>query len=234
MKYDIIIPSWNQSTYVINCLRSIKEHSSDYRVIFVDNNSLQTELDTILPVLDTLPHLYIKMFQNEGFVKATNEGIRYSGSPYIVLMNNDTEATSGWLDKLVQPLIEHNNVGLSGPLTTTKLSWQGTYRKDLSGYRILDKGMVAFFCTMFKREVFENVGLLDEDFGVGFGDDDNYCDRCFKKGYKMALVQDLIIPHHHRSTFKSLYSTEEIKTMQSDALKLFYKKKNESSTGYNS
>ena len=184
MKYDIIIPSWNQSQYVINCLLSIKEHSTDYRVIFVDNNSLQTELDVILPVLETLPYLYIKMTNNEGFIKATNEGLRHSDSPYVILMNNDTEAVSGWLDKLVLPLIENENIGLSGPLTTTPNSWQGKYRKDLTGYKILDKGMLAFFCTMFKKEIFDIVGLLDEDFGVGFGDDDNYCDRCLKKDIK--------------------------------------------------
>jgi len=111
MKYDIIIPSWNQSRYVVNCLTSIKKYSKDYRVIFVDNDSLKTELDIILPVLNTLPHKYIKLLKNEGFVKATNIGILNSEAPFIVLMNNDVESVEGWLDKLVQPLEESSTVG---------------------------------------------------------------------------------------------------------------------------
>lgn len=226
MKYDIIIPSWNQSDYVINCLKSIKEHSNDYRVIFVDNGSLQTELDLIYPVLDTLPNRIISLEENLGFIKATNVGILHSDAPYIVLMNNDTEAVQGWLEKLVQPLEENKFVGLSGPLTTTPNSWQGVYPKDKNGYVIRKTGMLAFFCTMFKREVFETVGLLDESFGVGFGDDDDYCKRCLDFGWELSLVQDLIIPHHHRTTFKTIYGEENIKVMQAEALKHYYDKHN--------
>ena len=77
---------------------------------------------------------------------------------------------------------------------------------------------------LFKSDVFKNVGLLDESFGVGFGDDDDFCKRCLDYGYDMALVQDLIIPHHHRTTFKTLYSTDAIKNMQTKALNFFKNK----------
>lgn len=225
-KFDIIIPSWNQSEYVVNCLKSIRQYSNDYQVIFVDNGSNQTELDIIFPILETIPHRYIKLEENKGFIKATNIGIVHSNAPYIVLMNNDTEAVPNWLEKLVQPLEENHKVGLSGPLTTTPNSWQGKYDKDKTGYVIRKSGMLAFFCTMFKRQVFESVGFLDETFGVGFGDDDDYCKRCLDKGWDMALVQDLIIPHHHRTTFKTIYGEENIKVMQDEALKHYYEKHN--------
>jgi len=123
-------------------------------------------------------------------------------------------------------LEENHNVGLSGPLTTAQNSWQGRHPKDIKGYMILEIGMLAFFTTMFKREVLNVIGLLDESFGVGLGDDDDYCQRCLDHGYKMALIQDLIIPHHHRTTFKTLYTEQEIKTMQDKAIKYFKDKHN--------
>jgi len=218
VKFDIIIPSWNMSEYAINCLSTIKQHSKNYRIIFVDNASTNEEFDKINVVLKTMPHILIKNDENLGFVKAVNMGIKASTADYVIIMNNDTEAVENWLEKLVEPLIENNNVGASGPLTTTPNSWQGVYPKDKTGYVIREKGMLAFFCTMFKKEIFKKIGLLDESFGVGFGDDDDYCKRILDGGYRLSLVQDLIIPHHHRSTFKKIYSDNEIKNMQDNAM----------------
>lgn len=224
MKFDIIIPSWNMAGMAIKCIESIEKYSKDYRIIFVDNGSEKSEFDKIEPVLLKTNHLLIKNNANLGFVKATNIGIKASDAPYIILMNNDTEAVEGWLEKLVEPLEDSNSCGLSGPLTTTPLSWQGKWPKGGVGYVIRNHGMLAFFCTMIKREVIDAVGLLDEDYGVGFGDDDDYCARALNKGYSLALVQDLVIPHHHRTSFKKRYSDSTIRNMQIEALKLFRKK----------
>lgn len=222
VKYDIIIPSWNMSKVTIECLRSIKRYSSSYRIIFIDNASDKNEFDKIYKILKDIPHILIQNKENLGFVKAVNQGIKYSIdsglSEYIILMNNDTEAVDGWLEKLTQPFLEHQNIGAVGPLTTTPNSWQGKYPKNRTGYVIKKNGMLAFFCTMIKKDVFLNIGLLDETFGIGFGDDDDYCKRMLDNGYVLALVQDLIIPHHHRTTFNHLYGDEKIKKMQEKAI----------------
>lgn len=220
-KFDIVIPSWNMSNVAIPCLESIKKHSKDYRVIFVDNGSEESELNKIRKVLDKMPHLLIRNEENLGFIKATNLGLKSSDAPYIVLMNNDTEAVPRWLEKLVEPLEKELNCGLSGPLTTTPDSWQGKYEKGLSGYVLRDKGMLAFFCTMIRRDVIDNIGYLDEEFGVGFADDDDYCKRARMAGYMLGLVQDLVIPHHHRTTFKEIYGEENIPEMQRNAVAKF-------------
>ena len=222
--YDIVIPSWNMSGMAIKCLLSIEKYSKDYRVIFVDNGSEQEELDKILLVLNKMPHKLIRNETNLGFVKATNAGISASEAPYVVLMNNDTEAVPGWLEKLSHPLRNNKEIMVSGPLTTTPDSWQGSYPKNRIGYVIRERGMLAFFCSMFNRKIFDEVGLLDERFGLGFGDDDDYCRRILTAGYKMALVQDLIIPHHHRSTFKKLFPEDKIKELQKEAIQKFYSK----------
>ena len=160
-------------------------------------------------------------------MKATNQGLRLAQTPYIVLMNNDTEAVEGWAEKLREPLDEHPMVGLVGGRTTTKDSWQGLAEGG-KGYRVLDPGhMLAFFCTMIRKNVIERVGYLDERFGVGFADDDFYCWMAEQHGFRLALRKDLVIPHHHRSTFKELYTEEEIKAMQDKNMKLFLKAKEE-------
>lgn len=223
MKYQIIIPNWNQSDLCIKCLESIQKSSKDYEIIFIDNGSDYKEFIKILRTLKDLPHKIIINKENLGFVKAVNQGIAASDSKFVVLMNNDTEAVEGWLEKLSKPLIENENCVISGSLTTTKDSWQGCYvPKDNQDYIILPKPrMVAFFCTMFNSKVFQHVGFLDEVFGLGFGDDDDYCMRTQNYGFDIALVQNLTIPHHHRSTFKKMFSNEKIKELQNEAMSKF-------------
>ena len=140
---------------------------------------------------------------NLGFVKATNQGLALSTAPYVVLMNNDTEAVPQWLEKLERPL-HTPGVVMSGPRTTAAGSWQGGVAPNGDCLIGTDQ-MLAFFCTMFDRRIFDVCGFLDEDFGVGLGEDDWYCWKVHQAGYRMALVSDLCIPRHHRSTFKALY-----------------------------
>lgn len=228
MTYDIIIPHYGRGKLTDlcrACLRSVAEHSRDYRLIFVDNGS--PEFDTIEPDLQQMPHLLIRNETNLGFVKAINQGLRASVAPYVVLLNNDAEAVPRWLHKLRTPL--RGKVALSGPRTTAKGSWQGNWKLRepvKKPFLLPPSAMLAFFCVMLRRKVIKTVGLLDEDFGVGFGDDDNYCSRAKKAGFRLVLVQDLVIPHAHRSTFRGLYSTREIKSMQTAALKLYHEKRN--------
>lgn len=227
MLYDIIIPHLNipeVEVLAFRCVRSIQNHSNprDFRIIWIQNGG---EIPTcVSKILQTGKHgVYVHMnSENEGFVKAVNQGLRISEAPYVVIMNNDTEAVPGWLEKLRMPL--KPPVMLSGPRTTTKESWQGKAPSG-SGHVILSRGaMLAFFCVMLDRKVLDVVGLLDEDFGVGFGDDDNYCARVHAAGFRLVLVQDLVIPHMHRTTFRSLYDEYQIRIMQREALKLHFDK----------
>ncbi len=228
MKYDIIIPHYGVNpmltALVQNCLHSIRRYSQDYRVILVDNGS--PDLHAVKEELAR--HVHTKLIsntQNKGFVAAANQGFLLASADYVVLMNNDTEAVQGWLEGMRAGFRLAPNVAAVGPRTTTKHSWQG--RNTWFGPpRLLPAtGMLAFFCTMFRRDVLDKVGLLDEQtFGVGLGDDSDYCQRLHLAGWRLAFAPDVVIPHHHRSTFKAVYGKEEVAAMQVEALRRFRKK----------
>lgn len=221
--YDIVIPHFGAGTLTdvcLACLQSIRQHSEDYRLIFVDNAS--PEFDHLSAELACHPVQLIRNTRNEGFIKAANQGLALATASYVVLLNNDTLAAAEWLRKLRKPLLRWKHVGLTGPRTTTPESWQGKWIvRGAANYLLAPGRMLAFFCVMIRRDVIARVGLLDESYGVGFGDDDEYCRRAEKAGYRLALVQDLVIPHHHRSTFRALYSDEEISRMQAAAMEKF-------------
>lgn len=84
--------------------------------------------------------------------------------------------------------------------------------------------MLAFFCTMFRAETIRQTGLLSTDFGVGLGDDDDYCARIRLQGYKVALCLDAYVFHDGRSTFKQVYSDAELKAMSAEAIRILKNK----------
>jgi len=158
---------------------------------------------------------------------------------YIVIQNNDTVVTKDWLSDMIAAMDKDPQIAVAGPMTSTRGSWQGwehafkhldvpafagmgtrspeDIQKVLRGSfraRTVDVKMVAFFCTVFRRSVFEELGFLDTRFGVGLGDDDDFCKRVIAAGYKIAFVPGVYVVHNHRTTFKSLYSREKIRKMQ--------------------
>jgi O-antigen biosynthesis protein len=213
MTTDIIIPAYNQSQYTVSCLRSIRNCTIDYRIVLIDNGSDTKELAVVESELDNHPHLLVRNRRNLGFVKAINQGLALATTPYLVLLNNDTQVTSHWLEKLKFPLEKEVRAGACGPITTSPECWQGREKLE-NGYRVLPaSAMLAFFCVMLKKRAVDEVGFLDESFGVGLADDDDYCCRLKRAGYVLTLAQNLLIPHHHRTTFNSLYTPEELDAM---------------------
>ena len=221
---NIIIPHWGGSDglnqLALECLQSIREHTTDYSLIWVDNGS-PVKSGPLEEELQEHPGATLRNAENLGFVKAVNQGIRYSTAPFVVIMNNDTMAVPRWAEKLQGALV--GRAGISGPRTDAQESWQGRWARSNGRNVTLKPGaMLAFFCAMFRREVFEKVGYLDESYGAGLGDDDEFCRRAQRAKFDLVLVRDLLIPHRHRSTFKTIYTPGQIDAMQTSALQRFH------------
>ena len=225
MKYDIIIPHYSvgeTNALALKCLQSIRHYSKDYRLIWIDNGGTAACAELLEELHQHSHTVIIRNSENLRFVRAVNQGLAISNAPHIVIMNNDTEARPRWLEMLAAAL--HSSIGLSGPRSTSKLQWQGRVVPHQDPLILATGYMLAFFCVMMPRNVFEKVGYLDEDFSEGFGDDDHYCARIRKAGYKLSLVRNLQIPHHHRKTFQALFTPQEITEMHKKAATLYHQK----------
>ena len=60
------------------------------------------------------------------------------------------------------------------------------------------------FCTMFPRKLIDEIGLLDENYGVGMFEDDDYSMAVHKKGLRTVLAEDTFIHHFGSASFKKL------------------------------
>ena len=233
---DIIIPCYENEELTLNCLASVKKHTDDkiYRVILINNGS--KDYSKVELMLATIPHLYLKLPTNEGFVGAVNRGLQLSTAPTICLLNNDTVVTSGWMNKLLKSLYSDPKIGIIGPLTMyhkgagcdsqhsltlhdsllpkEAINWsleKVNYTLE-QAYpdRVQEINFIAFLCGLIKREVFERVGLLDTNFKIGMWDDVDYNMSAQKLGYKSMIALDTCIYHRGRSTFNVLEETADL------------------------
>lgn len=179
---DIIIPSFNGKQFLVGCLASIKEQSfTSYEVIVVDNGSTDGTVDFLQ---ENYPEVrLIALSLNRGFSAAVNAGIVNSDSPYIFLLNNDTELAPACLSHLVQAagalpeydffapkmLSYHERDILDGAgdgFLRGGVGYRlGTMEKDGDAYDI--SGQVFGACAgaaLYRRTFFDIVGLFDEDF----------------------------------------------------------------------
>jgi GT2 family glycosyltransferase len=212
---DIIIPTFNQSAFTVKCLESIDDNTSDYRVIWVDNGSDPDEYELVRDTLEDrdMPYWGIRNPVNLGFIKATNQGIA-SAQGDVVLLNNDTVVPPGWLEELREGVAQ--GFSIVGPLAQPGVeSWQAVDNVSEKYSLVLPapgfmrvKGMVAFFCTYITRQAIVDVGYLAEVYGIGFGDDDEFCLRAQQHGHKIGITTNVIVFHHHRTTFKAAFPDE--------------------------
>jgi hypothetical protein len=67
---------------------------------------------------------------------------------------------------------------------------------------------LAFFCVAIRRDVIAKVGLLDEEYQLGFFEDDDYCARARQAGYRVVVCDDVFVHHHLSASFGKLGTLE--------------------------
>lgn len=114
LRVSIVIVSFNTVDLLDQCLESIERCESEYDldVIVVDNGSHDGSADL---VADRYPGVrLLRNADNLGFSKATNQGIRISDADYVLLLNSDTVVLPGSIDRVVEHLEAHPEVGIVG------------------------------------------------------------------------------------------------------------------------
>jgi GT2 family glycosyltransferase len=227
-KASIIILTYNNLDYTRQCLDSIYEKTShpEFELILVDNASQDGTPEFLEEFSQTHPNVRLVLNQtNEGFAGGNNLGAAAASGDAIVFLNNDIIVTHGWLSGLTAHL-QDPGVGMAGPVTNA--SGNETYihvdyqdLKDLEPfaqqYTQAHKGqafevrMLPFQCIAMRREVYEEVGPLDERFTRGMFEDDDYALRVWQKGYSILCAEDVFVHHWGSASFSRLDRLEFLK-----------------------
>ncbi|MBI3318194.1 MAG: glycosyltransferase family 2 protein [Candidatus Omnitrophica bacterium] len=216
---DIVIPVWNQPERTSRCLRLILQSTREpVRLILIDNGSDPPTREALEEFRATSP-VPVRLIRNDvnlGFVKGVNQGIREATAPWICLLNNDTIVAPGWLTELIRVAEENPAIGLLNP-TSNSLGFDlgsqsaESYAQGLKGFSgsWSELSTALGFCLFSRRSLYDEIGPLDESFGMGYFEDDDLSRRVRKAGYRCARARAAYVFHEEKASFRHLPGTEK-------------------------
>lgn len=223
----IILVNWNGFDFTQACLHSLRKLDfSDYKVILVDNASLDQEgkaLKKAFPEIEL-----IENSENLGFSGGNNVGIRFAlsqGFSHIMLLNNDTEVKPDFLGEMMLKFLQNPTLGVVQPLilflTDPKKIWSagGKWvsnlgraitmgdREPLADYRFNKSELdwATGCCMLISREAILRVGLLNEQYFAYF-EDVEWSLRFKNAGFEIALAEKAVIYHEAGASSKKTHS----------------------------
>lgn len=227
-KVSIVVLTYNNLELNKYCISSILEKTAyaNYELLILDNQSTDGTIE-YLKQLDEQKNPHVKVIfndKNSGFAGGNNKAIQEAAGEYIVLLNNDTVVTRGWLTNFVKHFQNDSECGMCGAVTNsigneamigvryTNLQEMEEFAYSYTGLHnnetYTDVDRIAMFGTMIRKEIMDKYGMLDDNYQVGMFEDDDYAKVIEKAGYHFYMVEDVFIHHVNNASFKKLDSKE--------------------------
>lgn len=219
---SIVIPVHNRASLTRECLGSLLGQDLQGAEIVVVDDASRDETPQLLASYGERLRV-VSFADNRGFASACNEGVAASSGHHVVLLNNDTRPTAGWLERLTGYADAHPEAGLVG----CKLLWptgavqhagvvidaNRDVRHIYLGFpgdhpavnRARRFQVVTAACVLVRREVFESLGGFDLEFTNGYEDVD-FCLRAGERGHEVHYCPDSVV--YHLESASRGYETE--------------------------
>lgn len=217
---SIIVVSYNSLPFTRLCLETALANTGEpFELIVVDNASADGSREYLeeLAARDARVTL-LANGENAGFPAACNQGLAAARGETLVLLNSDTIVPPGWLTGLGAHL--DAGAGLVGPVTNrigneaevpVAYETYGDFLREAADRAAKRSGeaieipTLTMFCLAMRRAAWEAVGALDESFGVGTLEDDDYSQRARRAGLRLLCAEDVLVHHFGEGSFGKLF-----------------------------
>lgn len=233
----IIIPNYNGLKFMEPCFAALsRQEYRDYEILVVDNGSADGSARWLKE--HQIPTIFLS--ENTGFSGAVNVGIRAAKTPYVILLNNDTEPEPGYVGELVRAISRSEKIF---SVSSRMVQLYNRERMDDAGdmYSVLgwayQRGVgrpverygkprrVFSACAgaaIYRRAVFEEIGYFDEmhfayleDIDVGY--------RARIAGYDNIYCPSAVVYHVGSGTSGSKYNAFKVRLAARNNVYLNYK-----------
>ncbi len=223
----VVVPVYADWASLGQCIESLKAHvDARHRVLLLNDCGPEAESleHNILAAVQDRPNFaYRRNPRNMGFVKTCNRAVfelDHTDND-VLLLNSDTIVTEGALEEMLQVLYLNDRHGVVTPrsnnatLATVPLRpidpttprgdleyarrVYDAIRDHLPRYTVVPVGVG--FCLLIKRRLIENFGLLDEAFGLGYNEENDFCLRVNRYGYSSVLSNHAFVYHLGNRSF---------------------------------
>ncbi len=219
---SIIIVNWNTRQLLHDCLQSLCHQGSPpvLQIIVVDNGSTDGSLEMVAAHYPSVE--VIANGRNLGFSKANNIGFTQASGRHVFFLNSDTVVQPQAIERLVQYLDHHPEVGAVGPqllnedgtlqpsgrpLPGLRDAWRAIIplssarrtqvKSDLEKRNYSENAQVGELsgaALMVRRSVLDQVGIFDEAFFF-LGEDIDLCWRIHKAGWQVVYLPAARVVH---------------------------------------
>lgn len=217
---DVVVPVFAGRLETARCIDAVLSSRArmqqQFELIVIDDCSPDTGVRRYLDDLQGREGVAVlKNPRNQGFVASANRGLSLHADRDVVLLNSDTEVANDWLDRLHACAYRYRDTGtvtpfsnnaticsfpesckdnpLPGQLSVSELD--AIFAK-VNARQFTDIPTAIGFCMFIRRDCITAVGLFDElRFGRGYGEENDFCRRALKQGWRNVLAADVFVYH---------------------------------------
>lgn len=249
MKVTVIIPNYNGEKFIENCLLAlINQSCKAFRVIVVDNGSSDNSCQIIEEMkkkftdrgFGTEALTLIRKNNNTGFCGGVNTGIRLCITPYVILLNNDTEVFEDFIEKSVDGIERSKRIFSVSPMMIqmhdkelidnagdgyTAVGWAFAFGMDEPVENHTKEKEIFSACggaAIYRTEILKKLGMFDENHFAYLEDlDIGYRARIY--GYKNMYNPKAVVYHAGSGTSGSRHNVFKIKKSARNNIYVLYK-----------
>lgn len=204
---DIIIIVRDQFSYVKKCIDSIFANTTNFNLYIWDNGSGK-ETSKYLQSLEGDGVVVVRSEQNEGFILPNNRLAALGESPYIVLLNSDTEVKTGWDEALIGWLQNNPSTGIVG-FEGGLMNSEGMGISTNQGAEV---DYIAGWCLAMSRETYNSLGLFDEkNLTFAYCEDTDLGLRAKAAGLGVYALNLELVLHHANITSRTVSRERNMK-----------------------
>lgn len=235
----VVVPVYRGFDETLNCLFSLVKsriHAEiPCRLMVIDDQGPDPDLSQALVRLADRGLIeLIRNKENLGFVASVNIGMMQYPETDVILLNADTEVYGNWVERLHRAVYSANQIGTATPFSNNATicsyplfceDYPYSYGLEFSELdriiqganpgKVINVPTGVGFCMYIRRDCLNATGLFDEKtFGRGYGEENDFCQRAWKQGWRSVLCGDTFVRHLGSVSFAGERSARVLAAME--------------------